>query len=164
MSWDATGYGGHLGTAVDRAAPALVVRGRRAGLLLHVLPARQQQRDARRQCGSRSWSNRDAGDAHRDGAAGTRKTLYAGDVAGLVNRSFATVIESDVPIVAERAMYFGESPFWLGGHGSAGVPEPAYHWFHAEGATGSLFDTFILLANPQSGRRDGNVTTPPTAA
>jgi hypothetical protein len=58
------------------------------------------------------------------------------------------VIESDVPIVAERAMYFGDSPLWLGGHGSAGVPEPSYRWFHAEGATGSLFDTFILLANP----------------
>jgi hypothetical protein len=28
------------------------------------------------------------------------------------------------------------------------VPEPAYRWFHAEGATGSLFDTFILIGNP----------------
>ncbi len=81
-------------------------------------------------------------------APGTRQTLYAGDVADLINRSFATVIESDVPIVAERAMYFGDSPLWLGGHGSAGVPEPAYRWFFAEGATGPLFDTFILLANP----------------
>ena len=42
-------------------------------------------------------------------------------VPALVNRSFATVIDADVPIVAERAMYFGDSPLWLGGHGSAGV-------------------------------------------
>ena len=46
---------------------------------------------------------------------GTRETLSAGEVASLVNTSFATVIESDVPIVAERAMYFGDNPFWLGG-------------------------------------------------
>ncbi len=29
---------------------------------------------------------------------------------------------------------------------AAGVPEPATQWFHAEGATGDVFDTFILLA------------------
>jgi hypothetical protein len=81
-------------------------------------------------------------------APGERKTIYTGDVADLINRSFATVIESNVPIVAERAMYFGDSPVWFGGHGSAGVPELAQTWYHAEGATGSLFDTFILLANP----------------
>ena len=27
---------------------------------------------------------------------------------------------------------------------------PAMSWYHAEGATGSLFDTFILLANPNA--------------
>jgi hypothetical protein len=34
------------------------------------------------------------------------------------------------------------------GHESAGVTAPALSWFLAEGATGSFFDMFILIANP----------------
>ena len=34
------------------------------------------------------------------------------------------------------------------GHNSAGVTAPAPDWFLAEGATGSFFDLFILVANP----------------
>ena len=77
-----------------------------------------------------------------------RQTVWAGQFAGLVNRGFATVIESDVPIIAERSMYFGALPFWKGGHESAGVPGPAQEWSLAEGATGSYFDTYLLVANP----------------
>jgi len=58
------------------------------------------------------------------------------------------VVDSNVPIVAERAMYFGTARFWDGGHESAGVSEPSASWFLAEGATGPFFDTFILVANP----------------
>ena len=47
-------------------------------------------------------------------------------------------------------MYFGTARFWDGGHESAGVSEPATSWFLAEGATGSFFDTFVLVANPNS--------------
>jgi hypothetical protein len=39
-----------------------------------------------------------------------------------------------------------------GGHDSAGVTQPSTHWFFAEGATGSYFDTFLLLANPDPTR------------
>jgi hypothetical protein len=45
-------------------------------------------------------------------------------------------------------MYFGLSPLWLAGHESAGVIAPSTSWFLAEGATGSYFETFVLLANP----------------
>jgi hypothetical protein len=45
-------------------------------------------------------------------------------------------------------MCFGGPQFWRGRHASAGVPEPAYSWSFAEGATGAFFDTFILLSNP----------------
>ncbi len=48
----------------------------------------------------------------------------------------------------ERAMYFGSSPLWKAGHESAGVTAPSTTWFLAEGATGSYFETFVLLANP----------------
>jgi len=54
-----------------------------------------------------------------------------------------------VPIIAELAMYFsrpGEN--FSGGHDSAGVTSPSGHWFFAEGATGGMFDMFLLLANP----------------
>jgi hypothetical protein len=148
MSWDSTGYGGHLGQSVDQPRVRwYFAEGAQGFFQTFFLLA-----------------NSGAGEATVkftflieqgtpvtytvDVAPGARKTVYAGDVAALINRSFATVVESDVPIVAERAMYFGDSPLWLGGHGSVGIPEPGYRWYHAEGATGSLFDTFILIANP----------------
>ncbi len=50
-------------------------------------------------------------------------------------------------------MYFSTGGVaFRGGHGSAGVPEPRAHWFFAEGATGSFFNTFLLLANPDETR------------
>ena len=75
------------------------------------------------------------------------------DTAGtkvLLDKAFGIVVTFDQPGVAERAMYFGTAPFWDGGHESAGVNAPSKSWFHAEGATGSFFDTFILLSNPSS--------------
>ena len=54
-----------------------------------------------------------------------RLTVAAGLIPELVNRSFAMVVDSNVPIVAERAMYFGTARFWDGGHESAGVSEPS---------------------------------------
>ena len=68
----------------------------------------------------------------------------------LLEKAFGIVVTFDQPGVAERAMYFGTSPFWNGGHESAGVNAPSTSWFHAEGATGPFFDTFILLSNPNS--------------
>jgi hypothetical protein len=67
------------------------------------------------------------------------------------------VITASAPIVAERAMYFSKrgQPF-AAGHESAGVTAPALEWFFAEGATGSFFDLFLLLANP--GATDAAVT------
>jgi len=51
--------------------------------------------------------------------------------------------------VVERSMYFGSTPtrLWKGGHASAGAPVPGTSWYFAEGATGSFFDTYILLSN-----------------
>jgi hypothetical protein len=56
----------------------------------------------------------------------------------------------DQPGIAERAMYFGTSPLWKGGHESLGATAPATSWFLAEGATGTFFETFVLLANPNA--------------
>jgi hypothetical protein len=148
MSWDGTGYGGHLGNAVG--APRrkwLFAEGAQGFFSTFFLLANSGAEDAT----VRFTFLVEQGDPVEhtlDVPAGSRTTFHAGDLSSLVNRSFATVIDSDLPVVAERAMYFGSSPLWLGGHGSAGVTAPAQSWFHAEGATGSLFDTFILIANP----------------
>ena len=66
----------------------------------------------------------------------------------------------DAPGAAERAMYFGLPPDQLfkAGHESAGVTAPATEWFLAEGATGTFFETFVLIANPNAAAADVTVT------
>lgn len=86
----------------------------------------------------------------REIGAGKRETVWAGDAetkARLTNQSFAIVVDSDVPMLAERAMYFGG---WIGGHESAGVPALAPTWLLAEGATGPFFDNWVLVGNPST--------------
>ncbi len=81
--------------------------------------------------------------------ATSRVTLFAGTLPALVGRSFGIQVTATQPIIAERAMYFtGTGRFYEGGHESAGVPDAATSWFLAEGATGSFFDNFILVSNP----------------
>src|SRR6185436_8300608 len=63
----------------------------------------------------------------------------------------SAAITSTQPIVVERAMYMTNGPEVFGaGHESAGVTAPNLNWFLAEGATGSFFDMFILIANPDT--------------
>jgi uncharacterized repeat protein (TIGR01451 family) len=88
----------------------------------------------------------------------SRKTISGATIPELVNRSFAIIVDSTQPIAAERAMYFGSTaarPF-SGGAAAAGVTAPSATWLFAEGATGSFFDTFILLMNPEND--DAHVT------
>jgi hypothetical protein len=98
--------------------------------------------------------------------AGSRRTIwvntemFSGDPAtrpGLSSAEVSAVITSldAVPITVERAMYKtrppSNDPAWKSfeaGHASAGVAAPATRWFFAEGAAGTYFDTFLLLANP----------------
>jgi uncharacterized repeat protein (TIGR01451 family) len=84
--------------------------------------------------------------------ARSRATIQAHDVPELDGYPFGVVVEAAQPIVAERSMYLNTAPamVWNGGHASAGVTEASQRWFYAEGATGTFFDTFILLANPQT--------------
>ncbi len=72
----------------------------------------------------------------------------------LVDRAFGARVVFDQPGAAERAMYFGASPLWSGGHASAGATAPSTHWLLAEGATGSYFTTFVLVANPNDAPAD----------
>jgi hypothetical protein len=84
-------------------------------------------------------------------AAHSRRTIPVDDEPGLGATDVSADIRStnSVPIIAERAMYFSRpGQAFSGGHDSAGVTQPSGHWFFAEGATGSFFDMFLLLANP----------------
>jgi hypothetical protein len=71
--------------------------------------------------------------------------LAAAEVSGVVRST------NNVPVIVERAMY-RNSPgrVFDAGHESAGITAPATEWFLAEGATGSYFDLFVLIANPQT--------------
>ncbi len=83
----------------------------------------------------------------------------------LIASAFGMRVTAPVPIVAERAMYWGTPSLhnatepdgaWRDGHATAGIPTPATAWAFAEGQQGSFgsaasqSDTFFLLANPQS--------------
>lgn len=53
----------------------------------------------------------------------SRYTLGTGQFLELSNQGFAAFFDSTVPIVAERATYWGQG--YYGGHASAGIPWPA---------------------------------------
>ena len=63
----------------------------------------------------------------------------------LPGRELSIRLESDIPVVAERAMYWGGR---TDGHASLGTPAPEYAWCLAEGYTDQGFETWILLQNP----------------
>jgi len=96
----------------------------------------------------------------------SRLTIWANAVPGLPIDSQGAVIRSSIPVIAERAMYL--RPGWPGGHGGAGATALSERWYFAEGATGSFFDCYILVANPNAvaaeidarfARSDGQVVT-----
>jgi hypothetical protein len=148
VTWDASAYAGHSGRAVEATRRRwLFAEGAQGFFDTFLLLANDSAEPATVDMTFLV----EGGDPVRRSVAvpaGVRRTVYVGAIPELVNRSFATIVQSSTPIVAERAMYFGASPLWAGGHESAGVPDPATRWIHAEGAAGAAFDTFILLANP----------------
>ena len=79
----------------------------------------------------------------------SRTTIYVNTVPGLEATDVSASISATQPIAVERAMYrsAGGRIFTLG-HDAAAVAQPALNWFFGEGATGSFFDTYLLIANP----------------
>lgn len=81
---------------------------------------------------------------------GRRVTINVKSVIGK-NKSVSTVVASDVPIVAERPMYFAYgADAWTGSHVSTGLPDPATSFYFAEGYTADGFDQYVTLGNPNS--------------
>ncbi len=76
-----------------------------------------------------------------------RFTLGVDSIPGMGNTEFSTKLESDIPVIAERASYFNYRGY-TGGHDVVGTPSPASSWYFAEGYTSSTFDTYLTIQNP----------------
>ncbi|MGQ9704662.1 MAG: hypothetical protein ACUVS1_08810, partial [Actinomycetota bacterium] len=57
-------------------------------------------------------------------------------------------VHSDLPIVAERPIYFSYAGSRKGGHVSLGVGKPLSEWYFAEGCTGYSIEEYLCLQNP----------------
>jgi len=87
-------------------------------------------------------------------AVGARKrvTVNVADVVGQ-GQDVALALVSDLPIVAERSMYFNYRDKWNGGSAVVGAPNPSESWYFAEGTTrdnprDGSFDEYLCIANP----------------
>ncbi len=77
----------------------------------------------------------------------SRRTLHLDEIEGLESTDVSVDVESAVPLVVERSMYFD----YFGireGNNSIATTAPSTRWYLAEGCTRSGFDTYILLENP----------------
>jgi hypothetical protein len=75
----------------------------------------------------------------------SRTTLHLNDV--LPGRDLSMLVDSDVPIVASRSMYWAV-PGGRAAHECHGLTAPATESFLPEGCTAYGFDTWLLLYNP----------------
>jgi hypothetical protein len=79
--------------------------------------------------------------------ATSRQTVRINDDVG-PEKDVSIVLNSTLPVLAERPMYFdyhGTSP---GGHVAMGAALPKNSWFFAEGKTRPGFDEWLSLQNP----------------
>jgi hypothetical protein len=159
MTWDKTAYGSHAETAGDELSNTwYLAEGSTGGAfdlfyllqnpnataaavtITYLLPGGQAPIVKHYSVSAHSRFTIQVDNEKEDPAKGTR-TLAGTDVSAQ--------IDSDQPILVERAMYLtANGKAFSAGHDASGVTSPAKTWFLAEGATGSFFDMFILLANP----------------
>jgi glucose/arabinose dehydrogenase len=161
MKWDQSNYGAHTEKAIlGPASNWFFAEGSQGFFLTYVLltnPSPSQNRARVR------FLRESGGPVEQEFTLAplSRRTVDCGSIASLVNASFGIEVTFlDSPGAAERAMYFGVPPerLFKAGHESAGATAPATEWFLAEGATGSFFETFVLIANPNAGAADVTVT------
>jgi hypothetical protein len=154
MTWGASGYGSHLETGI--AAPATTwyfAEGSTSGefSLFYLLQNPQTSAVTATVRYLRPFGQPPI--ERRYTLPPASRTTIVVDAQGpeLASTDVSAEITATAPIVAERAMYLNRpgQPF-AAGHDSAGVTAPALEWFLAEGATGSFFDLFVLLANPSA--------------
>jgi uncharacterized repeat protein (TIGR03803 family) len=152
MTWDASGYGSHLETALEAPSTTwFFAEGSTSGdfLLFYLLQNPQPTAVTATVTYLRPFGHPPIVRTYTLPARSRTTIGVDGQAAELASTDVSAAISATAPIVAERAMYLNRPGQALGaGHGSAGVTAPASHWFLAEGATGSFFDLFVLIANP----------------
>ncbi|MDD5748062.1 MAG: NlpC/P60 family protein [Actinomycetota bacterium] len=95
-------------------------------------------------------------DVHVKISPSSRYTLCVDSLEGMDNCEFSTYVSSDVPLIAERSMYFSGSRD--GGHNSSGINVASNDWYFAEGYTGDEFDTYFLVQNPTGSKANLTLT------
>ncbi|MBC7253630.1 MAG: N-acetylmuramoyl-L-alanine amidase [Actinobacteria bacterium] len=86
--------------------------------------------------------------------ADARVTIQVAEEVGR-GRDLGISVDSPLPLVVERPMYFLYDGKWAGGHVSSGISNPAKEWYFAEGYTGPGFQEYLCLLNP--GAEDARV-------
>lgn len=91
--------------------------------------------------------------------AHSRKTVFVNNDAG-PNKELSVKIVStnNVPIVAERPLYFNFGGAWPGGSDVMGATDASLQWYFAEGYTGDGFSEWLCLQNADSVPADVTVT------
>ena len=85
-------------------------------------------------------------------AANSRRTIKVNDVPGVGNTDLSTQVHADKPIIAERAMYWGEgTPLGEACHDSVGLNSPHMSFYLPDGQTSSGWETWTLIQNPNPG-------------
>lgn len=153
MSWDATGYGTHLETAVGAPASTWYLAEGATTDPFELFYLLENPNGSLSRVRVRFvLSSGEAVERFYDVPAGTRVTVWVDRVdPRLAAAELSAIIDvvSGAQIIVERAMYLSRpEAFFAAGHESAGVQSPATRWYLAEGATGPYFDTFVLLLNP----------------
>lgn len=82
-------------------------------------------------------------------APSSRKTVEVRNDVGYDQDVSAKVV-SDIPIVAERPMYFDYRAFAKDGHNVMGVSAPAKEWYFAEGCTLGGYQQWLCIQNPNN--------------
>lgn len=77
----------------------------------------------------------------------SRRTITVADA--LPGQDHSTLVDSDVPVVVERSMYWRDSSgAFREGHVARGALQPRDDWYLPEGSTNHGFAEFVLLQNP----------------
>jgi Tol biopolymer transport system component len=159
MTWDKTGYGSHAETSIARPATTWYLAEGSTGGSFDLFYLLQNPGDAAANVTVNYLLPAPQAPIVKQYVVGpkSRRTIYVDlEGAALAGTDVSAKITADQPILAERSMYFStpSQPF-AAGHEGAAVEASATSWFFAEGATGSFFDLFLLLANAEA--TDANV-------
>ena len=174
MSWDATGYGAHAETSIEAPAQTWYFaegstrqlgtqNGTPIGFSLYYLIANPNASPVDVQITYlRPLQQPPIVLTYQVNALARRTIWVNGQDPALTSTDVSAIVSSTdptLPIIVERAMYLNAQGKQFGaGHDAAGATAPSLDWFLAEGATGPVFDMYLLIANPNGAAADLDVT------